>query len=103
MSFESVEQAIVYVLKNQKDFIKKEVEFARARGDTESVHRHQKRIDNMGFGVQVDDLTDEHEEARVDELFVWIERFEEKPRRETRAKRSECSFAWLFALGRLSS
>ena len=31
----------------------------------------------MGFGVQVDDLTDEHEEARVDELFVWIERFEE--------------------------
>ena len=66
MSFESVEQAIVYVLKNQKDFIEKEVEVARAKGDTESVHRHQKRIDNMGFGVQVDDLTDEHEEARVD-------------------------------------
>ena len=78
MSFESVEQAIVYVLKNQKDFIEKEVEVARAQGDTESLHRHQKRIDNMGFGVQVDDLTDEHEEARVDELFVWIARFEEK-------------------------
>lgn len=78
MSFESVEQAIVYVLKNQKAFIETEVDAARSKGDTESVHRHQKRIDDMGFGVQVENLTDEHEEARVDELFVWIERFEQK-------------------------
>ena len=32
----------------------------------------------MGFGVKVEDLTDDHEEARVDELFVWIERYEQK-------------------------
>lgn len=77
MSIETVEQAIVYVLKGQKSFLDTAVEAARAKGDTEAVHKFQKRIDSMGFGVQVDDLTDDHEEARVDELFEWIERFDQ--------------------------
>jgi hypothetical protein len=88
MSFQTVEQAIVYVLKNQKSFIEAEVNAAQSKGDTEAVHKHQKRIENMGFGVQVEDLTDEHEEARVDELFVWIERFEQAGVEHTPTNRS---------------
>ena len=78
MSFETVEEAIVYVLKKQKSYIEAEADAACAKGDTETVHRNHKRIENMGFGVKVEDLTDDHEEARVDELFVWIERYEQK-------------------------
>ena len=77
MSFETVEEAIVYVLKKQKVYMEAEADKARAKGDTETVHRNKKRIENMGFGVKVEELNDDHEEARVDELFVWIERFEQ--------------------------
>ena len=77
MSFETVEEAIVYVLKKQKAYMEAEADKARSKGDTETVHRNKKRIENMGFGVKVEDLNDDHEEARVDELFVWIERFEQ--------------------------
>ena len=34
MSFETVEEAIVYVLKKQKSYIQAEADAARARGDT---------------------------------------------------------------------
>ncbi|MEC7657887.1 MAG: hypothetical protein VX416_16230 [Pseudomonadota bacterium] len=78
MSFETVEEAIVYVFKKQKSYIEAEADAARAKGDTETLHRNHKRIEDMGFGVKVEDLTDDHEEARVDELFVWIERYEQK-------------------------
>ena len=78
MSIETVEQAIVYVLKCQKSFIVAEAEAALSKGDVETAHKLRKRIENMGFGVKAADLTDDHEEARVDELFVWIERFDQE-------------------------
>lgn len=77
MSVETVEQAIVYVLKNQKSFILAEAEAALAKGDADAAKTLRKRIDNMGFGVAAAELTDEHEEARVDELFEWIQRFDQ--------------------------
>jgi len=87
MSIETVEQAIVYVLKSQKSFIVAEAEAALSKGDAESAQKHRRRIENMGFGVKPEDLTDEHEEARVDELFEWIERFEQADVEQTRTNR----------------
>lgn len=78
MSIETVEQAIVYVLKSQKSFIVEAAEAALSKGDAEAARKYHKRIENMGFGVKEADLTDDHEEARVDELFEWIERFDQK-------------------------
>lgn len=88
MSIETVEQAIVYVLKSQKSFIAAEVEAALSKGDAESAQKHRRRIENMGFGVKEADLTDDHEEARVDELFEWMERFEQAAVAPTRTNRS---------------
>jgi hypothetical protein len=62
MSIETLEQAIGCVLKYQKSFIV-------AEGDAEAAKQYHKRIENMGFGVK--------EEARVDELFGWIERIDQ--------------------------
>jgi hypothetical protein len=87
MSIETVEQAIVYVLKCQKSFIVAEAEVALANGDVEASKKFHNRIENMGFGVKEADLTDEHEEARVDELFVWIERFDQATIKHTPTNR----------------
>jgi hypothetical protein len=88
MSIETVEQAIVYVLKSQKSFIVAEAEAALSKGDAEAARKHHKRIENMGFGVKEADLTDDHEEARVDELFQWIERFDQAAIEHTPTNRS---------------
>jgi len=77
MAIETVEQAIVYVLKCQRSFIVAEAEAALSNGDVEAASKYKTRIENMGFGVKEEDLTDDHEEARVDELFEWIERFDQ--------------------------
>ena len=77
MSIETVEQAIIYVLKCQRSFIVAQAEAALSNGDEEAANKYNKRIENMGFGVKEKDLTDDHEEARVDELFEWIDRFDQ--------------------------
>ena len=92
MSIETVEQAIVYVLKDQKSFIVAEAEAALSKGDAEAARKFQKRIEDMGFGVKAADLTDDHEEARVDELFVWIERFDQKAVEHTPINRTAYDF-----------
>ena len=46
----------------------------------------------MGFGVKAADLTDDHEEARVDELFVWIERFDQEAIKHTPTNRIAYDF-----------
>ena len=88
MSIETVEQAIVYVLKCQRSFITAETEVALSKGDSEAARRYNKRIENMGFGVKEKDLTDDHEEARVDELFEWIERFDQSAVEHTAINRT---------------
>jgi hypothetical protein len=92
MSIETVEQAIVYVLKCQKSFIIAEAEAALSKGDAEVARKHHQRIENMGFGVKEADLTDDHEEARVDELFQWIERFEKTAIEHTTTNRGAYEF-----------
>jgi len=77
MSIETVEQAIVYVLRCQRSFIVAAAEVALSNGNSEAACKYNNRIENMGFGVKAEDLTDDHEEARVDELFEWIERFDQ--------------------------
>lgn len=88
MSIETVEQAIVYVLKFQKSFLVAAAEAALSKGDAEAAQNYRKRIDNMGFGIKTADLTDEHEEARVDELFEWIEQFEQSAIEKTSTHRT---------------
>jgi len=92
MSIETVEQAIVYVLKCQRSFIVAEAEVALSNGDADAAHKYQKRIENMGFGVAETDLTDDHEEARVDELFEWIERFDQSTIEHTPMNRTAYDF-----------